>query len=104
MDWFTMYIDYCRKSDLPAKELEKYLSIFNETKPSMIRRLLSMHLKEQLEQLPAQVDTTLHDDLKELLKVMKPVSKALTTKIEKVKTKETKDDFLKKFRASQMIR
>jgi hypothetical protein len=66
MDNFSRFVEYCKRSD-GGESLQRFLLIWDEKYPSMIRRSLAMTLKEKLEHLPKKDETV---DLKALIEVI----------------------------------
>ena len=56
MNHFSHFLEYCRRSTEGAS-LQRFLIIWDEKYPSMVRRCLAMALKEKLEQLPLKTNS-----------------------------------------------
>ncbi|WP_316797297.1 hypothetical protein [Pedobacter agri] len=63
MNSFLHFVEYCKRSD-EGESLQRFLIIWNEKYPSMIRRCLAMDLKDKLDNLPSKEKSI---DLKALI-------------------------------------
>ena len=67
MDWFNIYTQYIKRN-VGDENLQRYLIIWDDRYPSMVRRCLAMSLKEKLDALPTPEDKV---DLKALFEGIK---------------------------------
>ncbi|MDY0906604.1 hypothetical protein [Pedobacter sp. CFBP9032] len=90
-----------------SNERETYRGSDRETILEFGNALLQSQMKIeslQLENEKLKEQTLLIEEITSLKSMLKPINKALTSKISNVKKKETKEDVIATFRANQLLK